>query len=119
MTNLRRNKRILYLCNQKEENDRIIYTEPKKMKLNYLPLSTTGEIIAFGNEFIDRLVIYTTPKISKDFHNADRCYIFKEKPKEYDKFCSTADFYVDGEPLVYLNEATIYLTRMTGDRYGN
>lgn len=115
MNHLVRNKRKVYLCNQQEENNRIIYSEPKEYMLNYQPLSTDSEIIAAGQEYINRLVIYTNPKIAKDFHSKDRCYIFKDIPEEYDKFAIDADFYVDGEPLYYLNEARIYLQRMTGD----
>ena len=117
MNHLVRNKRDVYLCNQtiSLQTNRIIYTEPTKYKLNYQPLTTDGEIIAAGQEYINRLVIYTSPKIAKSFHDKDRCYVFKEIPKSYDKTCSDADFYVDGEPLYFLNEARIYLQRMTGD----
>lgn len=115
MNNLKRNRKVFYVCNQKVENDRLIFTEPKKMFLNYQPISMTGEIIAFGSEYINRLIIYTNSKIAENFHNFDRCYVYKKPPTTYDKFCSEADFYVDGEPLIYLTEATITLNRMTGD----
>ena len=115
MTNLRRNRNVLYLCNQIEENDRLIFDKPKRMKLNYQPLSMTGEIISFGSEFIDKLIIYTTKDVAKQFHNFDRVYINNKVPSVYDKLCKDADFYVNGEPLIYINEATIYLQRMIGD----
>lgn len=115
MTNLKRNKREFYLCNRIEQDGRLIFTKPKKLKMNYQPVSMTGEIISFGSEFINKLILYTTEKKSKQFHNFDRCYIYTKPPTEYDKYCSDADFYVDGEPLIYIKEATIYLQRMTGD----
>lgn len=115
MYRLKRNKRSLYYCNQTIENDRKIFSNPKEIQLNYQPLSTEGEIIASGNEYINRLVVYGSPEEISEFHNADRCYVFAEPPEEYDKFCTTADFYVDGEPMVYLNEAHLYLQRMVGD----
>ena len=115
MNNLKRNKRVFYVCNQIEEKGRLIFTEPKKMILNYQPVSMTGEIIAFGSEYINRLIIYTNSEIVKNFHNFDRCYVYREPPTIYDKFCSDADFYVDGDPLIYLTEATVTLNRMTGD----
>ena len=115
MNNLKRNKKTFYVCNQKEEDGRLVYDEPKKMVLNYQPVSMVGEIIAFGSEYINRLIIYTTAENAKNFHNFDRCYVYKEPPTTYDKFCYDADFYVDGEPLIYINEATITLNRMTGD----
>lgn len=117
MNHLVRNKRKVYLCNQtiSLETNRIIYTEPTEYNLYYQPLTTDGEIIAAGQEYINRLVIYTSPKIAKEFHDKDRCYVFTEVPETYDKTCTNADFYVDGEPLFFLNEARIYLQRMTGD----
>lgn len=115
MNHLQRNKRKIYLCNQEEENGRIIYSEPKEYNLNFQPLTTDGEIIAIGSEYINRLVIYTTPNIAKDFKNKDRCYVYTDIPEEYDKFCNDADFYVDGNPLILLNEAYFYLQRMTGE----
>ena len=115
MNNLKRNRNVLYLCKQIEENGRIVFDRPKKFNLNYQPVSTTGEIISFGSEFINRLIIYTTSEVAKEFHNFDRVYINNKLPEEYDKTCSDADFYVNGEPLIFLTEAMIYLQRMTGD----
>lgn len=145
MRHLRRNKRVLFLCNKtqtldeplitEDENiivaeneipiivesteveDRLIFSIPMKYRLNYQPLATDGEIIVAGTEYNKRLVVYTTPEIAAKFHNGDRCYVFKEPPKIYDKTCADADFYVDGEPLTFLNESHFYLQRMTGDDY--
>jgi hypothetical protein len=115
MYRLKRNKRPIYLCNKTIENDRIIFTEPVKHEMDYQPLITAGEVITAGPEYINRLVVYTSLEEALHFHNADRCYVFVKKPEEYDKFCNTADFYVDGEPLLFLNEARFYLQRMVGD----
>lgn len=143
MRHLLRNKRTIYLCNrtkvlenallteknkiiltEKEQpiiiseektNNRIIFSIPIKHKLNYQPLNSDGEIIVAGSEYNKRLIVYTTPEIAKMFHNADRCYVYKKPPEEYDKTCAEADFYVDGEPLTFLNESHFYLQRMTGD----
>ena len=115
MNNLKRNKNVLYLCNRKEENGRLVFSQPIKMELNYQPVSTTGEMISFGSDFINRLIIYTTKRIAKQFHNFDRLYIFNEVPEEYDPYCVGADYYVNGEPSIFLGEAMIYLQKMTGD----
>ena len=118
MNNLKRNKNVLYLCQQVENNGRLEFSKPIKLKLNYQPVSMTGEIISFGSEFINKLVIYTTDKVAKQFHNFDRCYIYTKPPKDYDKFASEADFYINGNPAIFLTEAIIYLQRMTGDYNG-
>lgn len=143
MNHLMRNKRNVYLCNRTQtldnplmteaedvllaENgialiveatgidDRIIFSIPRQYRLNYQPLSTDGEIIVAGDEYNKRLVVYTSPKIAQNFHNNDRCYVFKTPPKGYNKLCDDADYYVDGEPLTFLEESRFYLQRMTGD----
>ncbi len=113
MIHLFRNMKRIYLCNKFVENEREIFSEPTEYKLNVQPLSNSGEIIAFGEDFRGRLAIYTSEKKAKNFHNGDRCYVFEDVPDIYDKFCTTADYFVDGEPLIYFGEATIYLQRMT------
>ena len=118
MTNLKRNKQVLYLCNRIEKDGRLIFDKPKKLKVNYQPVSMTGEIISFGSEFINKLVIYTNDKIARKFHNFDRCYIYVKPPETYDKTAAEADFYVNGEPSIFLTESTIHLQRMTGDYDG-
>lgn len=115
MNRLRRNKRKIFLCSQIEENGRKFFSKPQEWQLNYQPLSTEGEIITAGTEYINRLVVYTSPKEASNFHNADRCFVYENPPEEYDKLCNTADFYVDGEPIIFLNEARFYLQRMVGD----
>lgn len=120
MNRLNRNKRTVYLCNAiiEDTTDRLIFAKPKKIKLNFLPLSSTGEIIAIGEEYIKRLVVYTGLDEIKQIHNGDRFYVYVDPPKNYDKTCATADYYVDGEPLKFINEGRFYLQRMTGE-YGN
>lgn len=131
MRNLLRNKRKIYLCNKSVEDGRIVYEKPVIYKVNCQPLSTEGEIIATGTDYINRLAIYTTVKVAKNFHNMDRCYVYEQSPllypskdlypdkkiypKKFDKFCGDAEFFVDGEPQVFINQATIYLQRMLGD----
>lgn len=115
MKQLMRNRRNIYLCNKIVDNGRIKFSNPELYKVNFQPLSSDGEIIASGNDYVNRLAIYTSVEKAKNFHNFDRCYVYTELPEVQDDYCINADFYVDGEPLFYLNEATIYLQRMIGD----
>ena len=119
MNNLKRNKRPFYYCTRQEENGRIFYSKPKRIRLNYQPISSEGEMIAIGPEYYNRLIVYMRPNYGKLFHHGDRCYVFVEPPKTYDKTCNTADYFVDGEPKIYINEYTMHLTRMKGDDYGD
>ena len=121
MNNLKRNKRTLYLCRQIIDNDRIFFDEPIKVKVNYQPVADkdVGEILAVGQDYFNRFIVYMRPSVAKKFHNFDRCYVFVEPPETYDKTCQGADFYVDGQPTRYINESTVHLQRMNGaDRNG-
>ncbi len=115
MNCLKRNKKQIYLCNKSSSNDRIIFSNPILKEINFQPISSTGEIIALGENYTKRLKIVTTKKIADSFHNLDRCYVFNSIPETPDIYCSNADFYVDGEPQIYINDAIIYLQRMIGD----
>lgn len=96
-------------------NYRTVFSKPMKAKLSFLPLAVNGEMLEIGLEYSKRISIYTTKKFAEKIHNGDRFFVFREPPEEYDKTCATADYYVHGEPSIYLTEATIYLRRMTGD----
>lgn len=146
---LERNKRPIYLVKIEvdEENEREAFKPPIAYKVNYQPVarytSNGGELIATGGDSADRLAVYTTPEIARNFHNFDRVYMLTEIPKKngeyldtedddkvntenmfrirtedyFDKTANTAEYVVDGEPLIIINEATIYLQRMTGEKY--
>lgn len=119
MNNLKRNKRKFYYCNKIEKNGRIIFSRPKPIRLNYQPIKSIGEVLEAGPDTEGTLIVYMKPIYGKLFHNGDRCYVFVEPPKQYDKTCSTADYFVDGEPKIYINEYTMHLKRMVGDQYGD
>jgi hypothetical protein len=116
------NKRDIIVVNEADPQEiynvnayREVYSKPFPVKLSFLPLAVNGEMLEVGLEYSKRISIYTTKEFAKKIHNGDRFFIFREPPKEYDKTCATADYYVHGEPSIYLTEATIYLRRMTGD----
>ena len=120
MNNLKRNKRWLYFCKRKPVNGRMIFEKPVKMKLNYQPIESTktqGRLLKTGLDYVSTLIVYTNPHYGKEIHNGDRCYVFVKPPKTYDKTCTSADYYVNGEPKIYQNEYTFHLTRMVGDDY--
>ena len=96
----------------------MIFSEPQKVRLNYQPVRSDFQYLEAGLDFRNTLIVYMKPSKGKIFHNGDRCYVFVEPPKEYDKTCNTADYYVDGDPKIYINEYTIHLERMKGDEYG-
>lgn len=115
MIALKRNKRELYLCKKYIENNITKYHEPQLISTNYQPVSSTGEIISIGPEYTEYLKIEDVVEIGKQFSNGDKCYVYVEPPEKHDKLCQTADFFVNGNPLITFNSATIALRRLTGD----
>jgi len=118
MNNLIRNKRSIYICKQIKVDGRIKFSAPEQFFFNYQPLENEGEIIAFGPESNNRLIIYGRPDQLSQFHNFDRCYVFKQPPETPDDYCTDADYYIDGDPKNYINEMTMYLQKMVGDDDG-
>ena len=121
MNVLKRNKRTLYLCQKVEEDGRMIFGKPIEVRANYQPIEdtrTVGQLLEFGPDYTSTLIVYINPIMRNLFHNGDRCYVFVEPPEEYDKTCTTADYVVNGEPKLYMNECTFHLLRMKGDEYG-
>lgn len=94
---------------------REVFSKPMKVKLSFLPLAVDAEMLETGLDYSKRISIYTTKEFAKKIHNGDRFFIFQKPPEKYDPTCNTADYYVHGEPNIYLTEATIYLRKMTGD----
>lgn len=117
---LKRNKQTLYLCKKYVENNITKYKEPIQISTNYQPVSSTGEMIAIGNEYTQYLKIEDIIEIGKQFSNGDKCYVYTNPPEEHDELCENADFYVNGNPLITLNSAVVSLKRLTGeDEYEN
>lgn len=112
---LKRNKQKLYLCKKYVENNITKFKEPIEIETNYQPVSSTGEMIAIGEEYTQYLKIEDIIEIGKQFSNGDRCYVYVTPPEEHDKLCKTADFCVNGNPLITLNSSKVSLKRLTGD----
>lgn len=115
MINLKRNKQYLYLC--KKITNSIEFEQPIKKHLNYRPTNSVGEMLTLGSDYSMYLKIKCTPKEAEDFKDNDRCYVYKQPPEEHDPMCNDADYIVNGEPLITLNEAEINLKKLSGGQY--
>ena len=115
MVSLVRNKRKFYLC--KKTVDDIKFEKPKKKILNYQPISSVGEMLTLGEEYSMYLRIKCSPSEAADFKDKDRCYIYKQPPAQHNPLCDEADYVVDGEPIITLNEAQITLRKLSGGQY--
>ena len=115
MINLVRNKRKFYLC--KKIADKTTFEKPIPKNLNYQPINSVGEMLTLGEEYSMYLKIKCSPKEAADFSDKDRCYIYKKPPSTHNPMCDDADYIVDGEPVITLNEAEIKLTKLSGGQY--
>jgi len=115
MITLKRNKRQLYLCKKYIEGNLTKYLQPELISTNYQPISSTGEIISIGQEYTQYLKIEDTIEIGNKFSNGDRVYVYVDIPESHDELCLNADFYVNGNPIITLNSATVTLKRLTGE----
>ena len=116
MVCLKRNKQKMFLCKKYVDEDTGVtkYEEPIEIKTDYQPTNSTGEVIGIGKEYTQYLRIKDVLNVGKMFSNGDRCYVYVEPPNEHDVLCKNADFIVNGEPLLTLNQCEVRLKRLTG-----
>lgn len=115
MINLVRNKRVFYLC--KKIKNTTTFQKPKKKFMNYQPRNSVGEMLSLGEEYSKYLQIKCRPEEAIDFNDKDRCYVYKKPPEIFDELCEGADYIVNGDPIITLNEAEINLIKLSGDLY--
>lgn len=116
MINLLRNKRKLYVCNVRLENDIKLYDEPIELFENYQVTNTSGSLQAFGLDAYEYIRIKTNISHEKYYHIGDRVYINVKPPETHDKLCKDADYEVSQEPIPSLNEVEVMLKRRSGKR---
>lgn len=113
MISLKRNKRCFYLC--KKIENKITFHNPEEKYLNYEPISSDGEMISIGPDYSKYLRINCTPSEATEFKNKDRCYMYKEPSYPFNVNCDDADYEVDGDPIITINEAKITLRKLSGE----
>ena len=116
MRNLRRNKRKLYLCQKYQDGMLDKYKEPIPLLENYVPTNSEGDLISMGMEYPMYLRIKTDISEKDLFHAKDRLYVYVDKPDVHDELCKTADYEVESEPMIFINEIEVVLHKLSGDR---
>ena len=116
MRNLRRNKRKLYLCQKYQDGMLDKYKEPMLLFENYVPTNSEGDLISMGMEYPMYLRIKTDISEKDLFHAKDRLYVYVDKPDVHDDLCKTADYEVESEPMIFINEIEVVLHKLSGDR---
>lgn len=111
---LRRNKRVIYVCHEYQDNNIRKYTEPEEVRINYQPTNSDGDLIALGMDYPKYMRIKADKCYEKTFRPNDKVYIMKTPSKPYDKLCKDADYEVVSDPQVSLNSIEVTLTRLSG-----
>ena len=114
MINLARNKRKLYVCNVKLDNNIKKYDEPIELYEHYRTMNTSGGLQAFGLDAYEYIRITTNISHADYYHLGDRLYINVEPPQQHDVLCKTADYEVYKEPVATINELEVLLKRRSG-----
>lgn len=115
MRNLRRNKRKLYLCQKYIDNLIDKFKEPMELWENYVPTNSEGDLISMGMDYPMYLRIKTNVSERNLFHPKDRLYVYVDKPSEHDPLCKDADYEVESDPMVFINEMEVVLHRLSSD----
>lgn len=115
MRTLLRNKRPLYLCQKYKDNNKLRYKKPIKLKENYLPTNSSGDLISIGMDYPMYLRIKTSIKNKDLYKPKDRLYVYKKPPKTHDSLCKDADYEVYKKPMLYINEMEVMLHRLSSD----
>lgn len=114
MKTLHRNKRKLYLCKSYVENGRRKFEAPIEIYENWQLTSTNADFMNIGLELFNYARIRTSLEHKDYYKVGDRVYLYVTPPDEPDEFCTTADYQVYKDPIITLNECTIWLQKLSG-----
>ena len=114
MKQLHRNRRKIYMCKAYRDGSLVKYEEPVLLKENWQLINTSTEVKQVGLEVYDGIRIKTSPSHAKYYHVGDRAYVFVDIPEQHDENCRDADYVVDADPLVTLNECHVLLKKRSG-----
>lgn len=111
---LKRNKRLLYLCNRYQDGKIVKYKSPIELKINYQATNSEGDLIALGLDFPMYIRLKMDIPFGKMFNAHDRVYINHKPSVEFDELCKDADYEVDSDPIISLNVAEVTLKKLSG-----
>lgn len=117
MNVLLRNKRPLYLCKKyiDETVGVIKYKDPKKILIDWQPISSDSQVMVVGSEYSEYIRIKGTAKEVSEFNDKDRIYIYNiPKKEEFDNMCNDAEYEVKGNPIITLNDGELMLKKLSG-----
>lgn len=111
---LKRNKRLIYLCNRYQDGRIVKYKLPVELKINYQATNSEGDLIALGLDFPMYIRLKMDISFGEMFKAGDRVYIKNEPIEPFDELCKDADYEVDSDPIISLNVAEVTLKKLSG-----
>ena len=112
---LKRNKRLIYLCTEYQDENIRKFNEPQEIKINYQVTNSDGDLVALGLDFPKYIRIKADLKYVNTFHPKDRVYVNVIPDLDnFDVLCKDADYEVDSDPIVSLNIVEVNLKRLSG-----
>lgn len=116
MKTLHRNKRKLYLCKAylDETTGRRKFEAPIEIYENWQVTNTDAEFLNIGLELFNYARIRTSIEHADYYHVGDKLYLFTTPPSTPDEYCTTADYQVYKDPIITLNECTVWLQKLSG-----
>lgn len=111
---LKRNKRLIYLCNRYQDGRIVKYKSPVKLKINYQATNSEGDLIALGLDFPMYIRLKMDINDGEMFNANDRVYIRTTPSEPFDELCKDADYEVDSDPIISLNTIEVTLKRLSG-----
>lgn len=117
MIGLKRNKRPIYWCKKyiDEETNVTKFKNPERIFLNYQPTNSDAQVLALGTEYSKYLKVTGSDNEIVKIKNKDRFYVYAKPPKVFDGMCEDADYEVDGDPSITLNEGSFMLNKLSGN----
>lgn len=92
------------------------YKEPIELFENYVPTNSEGDLISMGMEYPMYLRIKTNMDEKDLFHAKDRLYVYISPPETHDVLCKMADYEVESEPMIFINEMEVVLHKLSSDK---
>lgn len=111
---LKRNKRIIYLCNRYQDDKIVKYKLPIEVKVNYQATNSEGDLIALGLDYPMYIRLKVDISFGEMFKANDRVYVNKIPNETFDELCKDADYEVDSDPIISLNSVEVTLKKLSG-----
>ena len=111
---LKRNKRLIYLCNRYQDGRIVKYDSPIELKINYQATNSEGDLIALGLDYPMYIRLKMDISLGRKFKAHDRVYISTMPSNPFDELCKDADYEVESDPIISLNTAEVTLKKLSG-----